>query len=139
MPFYDLLVSLFFNALEADFAGGLIRVQHLKPLLGFSSLFLFFRGRVGDHCLVFRVDDVVIRHKVRSLVEPDYISADDLSSAKVPDPVYLPIKICVADQTAFLYVRHKLVALDTVLQLNIVVRLAKVSAEVMDVGSPCTL
>ncbi len=49
------------------------------------------------------------------------------------------MKIHVADQTAFLYIRHELVALDIVLQLDIVVRLAKVSAEVMDVGSPCAL
>ena len=35
--------------------------------------------------------------------------------------------------------RYELVALDTVLRLDIVVRLAKVSAEVMDVGSPRAL
>ena len=45
------------------------------------------------------------------------------------------MKIRIADQTAFLYVRYELVALDTVLQLDIVVRLAKVSAEVMDIRS----
>ncbi len=135
MPFYDLLVSLFFNALEADFAGGLVGVQHLKPLLGFGSLFLFFRSRVSDYCLVFYVDNVVVGHEVGSLVEPDCASADDLSSARVLDPVYLPMKIYVADQTAFLCVRYELVALNTVLRLDVVVRLAKVSAEVMDVGS----
>ncbi len=134
MPFHDLLVSLFLNALEADFASGLVRVQHLKPLLGFSSLFLFFKGRVNNYCLVFCVDDVVVRHKVRSLVEPDCASVDDLSNARVLDLVYLPIKIRIADQTAFLYVRYELVALNTVLRLDVVVRLAKVSAEVMDVG-----